>query len=136
MRGVKNIAIRDVHEFLDSKISSHPEINEWSPQTRLSLASHYLSAIGKQEGLTEIDFLECLFPLQNKSEMLGDLHFNMQTVGMTIQNLWTGIQDIEAIEDSVRLKIETFANKKKGMEKEKKKPGNGFICVRYQKCPE
>lgn len=44
-RGLTNIAPRDVHEFLDTKTKSHPEINTWSPQTRLSLVSHYLSAM-------------------------------------------------------------------------------------------
>lgn len=31
--------------FLTQKTKSHPEINIWSPQTRLSLVSHYLSAM-------------------------------------------------------------------------------------------
>lgn len=44
-RGLVNIAPRDVHAFLDSKGKSHPEIKNWSPQTRSSLVSHYLSAI-------------------------------------------------------------------------------------------
>jgi hypothetical protein len=44
-RGQTNIAPRDIHEFLDTKTKSHPEINTWSPQTRLSLVSHYLSAM-------------------------------------------------------------------------------------------
>jgi len=44
-RGLTKIAPRNVHEFLDSKNKLHPEINEWSPQTRLSLVSHYLSAM-------------------------------------------------------------------------------------------
>lgn len=44
-RGLTNIAPRDVHEFLESKTKTHPEINAWSPQTRSSLVSHYLSAI-------------------------------------------------------------------------------------------
>jgi hypothetical protein len=44
-RGQTNIAPRDVHKFLDTKTKSHPEINTWSPQTRLSLVSHYLSAL-------------------------------------------------------------------------------------------
>lgn len=44
-RGQTNIAPRDVHEFLDSKAKSHPEINNWSPQTLSSLVSHYLSAM-------------------------------------------------------------------------------------------
>jgi hypothetical protein len=43
-RGLTNIAPRNIHEFLDLKKKFHPEINEWSPQTRLSLVSHYLSA--------------------------------------------------------------------------------------------
>ena len=44
-RGITNIAPRDVHEFLDLKAASHPEVNAWSPQTRRSLVNHYLSAI-------------------------------------------------------------------------------------------
>jgi hypothetical protein len=44
-RGLTNIAPRNIHEFLDSKRKVHPEINRWSPQTRLSLVSHYLSAM-------------------------------------------------------------------------------------------
>jgi hypothetical protein len=44
-RGLANIAPRDLHEFFDLKKKVHPEINKWSPQTRLSLASHYLSAM-------------------------------------------------------------------------------------------
>lgn len=44
-RGLTNIAPRDVHGFLDTKMKSHPEINTWSPQTHLSLVNHYLSAI-------------------------------------------------------------------------------------------
>jgi len=43
--GLKNIAPRDIHAFLDSKATAHPEINTWSPQTRSSLVGHYLSAI-------------------------------------------------------------------------------------------
>ena len=43
--GLKNIAPRDIHTFLDLKAIAHPEINTWSPQTRSSLVSHYLSAI-------------------------------------------------------------------------------------------
>lgn len=44
-RGLTSIAPRNIHEFLDLKKKFHPEINEWSPQTRLSLVSHYLSAM-------------------------------------------------------------------------------------------
>jgi hypothetical protein len=44
-RGLTNIASRNIHEFLDLKKKFHPEINEWSPQTCLSLVSHYLSAM-------------------------------------------------------------------------------------------
>jgi len=44
-RGFTKIAPRDVHQFLNSKKKSHPEISNWSPQTRHSLVSHYLSAI-------------------------------------------------------------------------------------------
>jgi len=44
-RGLTNIAPRDIHEFLDLRKKGRPEINKWSPQTRLSLASHYLSAM-------------------------------------------------------------------------------------------
>lgn len=44
-RGLPNISARNVHEFLDSKVQLHPEINNWTPQTRKSLVSHYLSAI-------------------------------------------------------------------------------------------
>lgn len=44
-RGLKKIAPRDIHTFLESKTTAHPEINTWSPQTRSSLVSHYLSAI-------------------------------------------------------------------------------------------
>jgi hypothetical protein len=44
-RGMTNIAPRNIHEFLATKTKSHPEINTWSPQTRLSLVSHYLSAM-------------------------------------------------------------------------------------------
>jgi len=44
-QGISNIAPRDIHEFLISKIEKHPEINTWSPQTRRSLVSHYLSAL-------------------------------------------------------------------------------------------
>jgi hypothetical protein len=44
-RGLTNVAPRNIHEFLDFKKKVHPEINKWSPQTRLSLVSHYLSAM-------------------------------------------------------------------------------------------
>jgi len=44
-RGLMNIAPRNIHDFLGLKKKVHPEINQWSPQTRLSLVSHYLSAI-------------------------------------------------------------------------------------------
>jgi|GEM_PF-862482 len=44
-RGLTNIAPRNIHEFFDLKKKVHPEINKWSPQTRLSLVSHYLSAM-------------------------------------------------------------------------------------------
>ena len=44
-RGLTKIAPRNIHEFLDLKKKVHPEINKWSPQTRLSLVSHYLSAM-------------------------------------------------------------------------------------------
>jgi hypothetical protein len=44
-RGLTNITPRSIHEFLDLKKKFHPEINKWSPQTRLSLVSHYLSAM-------------------------------------------------------------------------------------------
>lgn len=44
-RGIINIAHRDVHEFLENKTKAHPEISAWSPQTRRSLVSHYLSAM-------------------------------------------------------------------------------------------
>jgi hypothetical protein len=44
-RGLSNVAPRNIHEFLDLKKKFHPEINKWSPQTRLSLVSHYLSAM-------------------------------------------------------------------------------------------
>jgi hypothetical protein len=44
-RGLTNIAPRNIHEFFDLKKKFHPEINKWSPQTRLSLVSHYLSAM-------------------------------------------------------------------------------------------
>ena len=44
-KGLTNLASRDVHKFLDSKKKSHPEINNWSPQTCSSLVSHYLSAM-------------------------------------------------------------------------------------------
>ena len=40
-----NISPRDIHNFLEFKKTSHPETNTWSPQTRLSLVSHYLSAM-------------------------------------------------------------------------------------------
>jgi len=44
-QGLTNIAPRNVHEFLESRGELHPEIKRWSPQTRSSLVSHYLSAI-------------------------------------------------------------------------------------------
>jgi hypothetical protein len=44
-RGLMNIAPRNIHDFLGLKKKVHPEINQWSPQTRLSLVSHYLSAM-------------------------------------------------------------------------------------------
>ncbi len=44
-RGLTNISPRNIHEFLESKKKVHPEINKWSPQTRLSLVRHYLSAM-------------------------------------------------------------------------------------------
>jgi hypothetical protein len=44
-QGLFNIAPRNIHEFLDLKKKVHPEISKWSPQTRLSLVSHYLSAM-------------------------------------------------------------------------------------------
>jgi hypothetical protein len=44
-RGLTNIAPRNIHGFFDLKKRVHPEINKWSPQTSLSLVSHYLSAM-------------------------------------------------------------------------------------------
>ncbi|GEM_PF-4462630 len=41
---------------------------------------------------------------------------------MTIQSLWTGVSDIEAIEDRIRKEIETIAIKKKGKKPREKKP--------------
>jgi len=44
-KGFKNISPRIIDEFLDSRAELHPEINNWSYQTRKSLISHYLSAL-------------------------------------------------------------------------------------------
>ena len=54
-RGLVNIAPRNVREFLTAKERSHPEASTWTPQTRQSLVSHYLSALrdfGVLEGKT------------------------------------------------------------------------------------
>jgi len=44
-QGMTNISPRTVDEFLDSRVGSHSEINNWSYQTRRSLVSHYLSSL-------------------------------------------------------------------------------------------
>jgi len=44
-KGFTNISPRIIDDFLDSRAESHPEINNWSYQTRKSLISHYLSAL-------------------------------------------------------------------------------------------
>ena len=45
IHGLSVIAPRHIHDFLDSKVEDHPEMKYWSPQTRRSLVSHYLSAL-------------------------------------------------------------------------------------------
>ena len=79
-----------------------------------------LSSFGRQEELGEGDFKECLSALQNKKETLEKAYFELTNEEVTIQSLWTGISEIEAIEDRIREDIEALAIKKKG-----KKPPEG-----------
>jgi hypothetical protein len=44
-KGFTNISPRIVNEFLDSRAGSHPEVNNWSHNTRNRLVSNYLSSL-------------------------------------------------------------------------------------------
>jgi len=81
-----------------------------------------LSSFGKQEGLSEEDIKECLTPIQNKRRTLEKAYFDLTNEEVTIQSLWTGISEIEAIEDRIRQEIEALAIKKKGKKPPEVKP--------------
>ncbi len=88
----------------------------------INKATERLLSFGKQEGLTESDFKECLSPLQNKKETLKEAYFELTNEEVTIQGLWTGVSEIEAIEDRIRQEIEALAIKKKGRKPSEEKP--------------
>jgi hypothetical protein len=88
----------------------------------IAKAIERLLSFGKQEGLAEGDFKECLNPLQNKKETLEKAYFELTNEEVTIQSLWTGVSEIEGIEDRIRQNIEALAIKKKGKKPPEEKP--------------
>ena len=48
--------------------------------------------------------------------------FNLHNDRVTIQSLWTGVADIEVLEDRIRREIEAIAAKREGKKPPKKKP--------------
>jgi len=101
-------------------LQANPEIkgkfNELKKKTldTLSRAVESLSVFGKEEGLKEEEISKCLSPLQNRRETLESAELNLYEDRMTIQNLWTGVADAEAMEDRIRREIEAIAIEKKG----------------------
>jgi len=101
-------------------LQANPEIkgkfNELKKKTldTLSRAVESLSVFGKEEGLKEEEISKCLSPLQNRREILESAELNLYEDRMTIQNLWTGVADAEAMEDRIRREIEAIAIEKKG----------------------
>ncbi len=88
----------------------------------ITKAIERLSSFGKQEGLSEGEIKECLTPIQNKKEILDKAYFELANEEVTIQTLWTGVSEIEAIEDRIRQEIESLAIKKKGKRPPEVKP--------------
>jgi hypothetical protein len=88
----------------------------------IAKAIERLLSFGRQEGLGEGDFKECLNPLQNKKETIEKAYFELTNEEVTIQSLWTGVSEIEAIEDRIRQDIEALAIKKKGKKPPEEKP--------------
>jgi hypothetical protein len=88
----------------------------------ITKAIERLLSFGKQEGLAEGDFKECLSPFHNKKETIEKAYFELTNEEVTIQSLWTGVSEIEAIEDRIRQDIEALAIKKKGKKPPEEKP--------------
>jgi len=99
----------------------------------ISRAFEPLSAFGKEEGLKEEEIARCLFPLQNRREALESAEFNLHNDRVTFQSLWTGVSDVEAMEDRIRREIEVIAIRKKG-----KKPPKGRAVkrIRLRELPD
>jgi len=99
------------------------KFNELKKKTleAISRAIDGLSTFGKQEGLQEEEIVRCLSQLQNRKETIESAEFNLHDDRITIQSLWTGVADAEAMEDCIRREIEIIAIEKKGKRPPEKK---------------
>jgi len=111
------------------------KFNELKKKTLKALSRVFesLSAFGKEEGLKEEEIAKCLSPLQNRREALESVEFNLHNDRVTIQSLWTGVSDVESLEDRIRREIDAIAIKKKG-----KKPPNSKAVkrIRLRELPD
>jgi len=100
------------------------KFNELKKKTLEAISKVFesLSAFGKEEGLKEEEIAKCLSPLQNRREALESAEFNLHNDRVTIQSLWTGVADVEVLEDRIRREIEAIAAKREGKKPPKKKP--------------
>jgi len=96
------------------------ELKERTLET-ISKAIDGILAFGKQEGLQEKEISKYLSQLQNRKETIESAEFGLYNEHITIQSLWTGASDVEAIEDRIRREIEAEALKKKGKKLPKEK---------------
>ena len=111
------------------------KFNELKKKTleAISRAVESLSTFGKQEGLQEEEIVKCLSQLQKRRDALESVEFNLHDDRVTIQSFWTGVSDIEAIEDRIRREIEAIATKKKG---EKPPKGKPVKRIRLRELPD
>jgi hypothetical protein len=102
--------------FLQAIPEVQKQFDELKQKTLEALfrAVESLSALGKQEGLREEKISYCLSPLQDKIKILESCEFDLYDDHMTIQSLWTGVADAEAMDDRIRRKIEAIVLEEKG----------------------
>ena len=92
-----------------------------------------LSAFSRREGLKEKEITECLSPLQKRKDALQSAEFDLRDDHLTIQSLWTGALDIEAMENRIREKLGDIAIKKRGGKSPDKK---SLKQLRLRKLPD
>jgi len=111
------------------------KFNELKKKTleTISMAIESLLTFGTQEGLHKEEIAELILPLENKRKSLESAEFNLHDDYMTIQNLWTIVSDVEAIETQLRRKIEEIALKKKG---EKPQRSKAVKQIRLRELPD